>query len=507
MACDDQSQTSPPTIPDARHHIQNLRESLAKTTPYTSGVLPVRDDDLALYFKTGPGEGDVRTFNFTSATDEQLTALATACSPATFGVDAKDVLDERYRKAGKMDCSQFAASLDIGTLQLLEIISPHLLDGQSSAAEDPQLDSPDYDSEGEEKEKELVVKEEKTLRAELYKLNVYGPGSFFKEHKDTPRSEDMIGSLVLVYPTAHKGGALTLSHDGAAFKFDSATELAETKNALAYVAFFSDVTHAVEEVLEGYRVTLTYNLYLGARRTAAPQASAADADCAAALRGLVHDTSFLPHGGLLGFGLRYQYPIPRTPEDRTALSSVLKVLKGPDARIHGAATLLGLETRMRLLYTIDDWWRNEDQNGQFLADKVIDMFECGGYGDEVYEAQERVITEAGQACRIVTEEEVKKMKRKRDGDDDEEASGRGKKQKRDESDSDGEGDKEGGDDEDEEDGEERTALFWVQAMTKVNVAESLHAAFGNEASVKHTYGHAALFVTIPPAKDRGTKSG
>ncbi|KAF7326300.1 Fe2OG dioxygenase domain-containing protein [Mycena kentingensis (nom. inval.)] len=500
-------------MPDAEQHIQNLRESLAKTTPYTSGVLPVRDDDLALYFKTGTGEGNVRTFNFTSATDEQLTALATVCSPATFGVDAKDVLDESYRKAGKMDCSQFAASLDIGTLQLLEIISPHLLDGQSSAAEDSDLDlnkaerySPsasDYDSEGEEKEKEIIVKEEKTLRAELYKLNVYGPGSFFKEHKDTPRSEDMIGSLVLVYPTAHKGGALTLSHDGATFKFDSATELAETKDALAYVAFFSDVTHAVEEVLEGYRVTLTYNLYLGARRTAAPQASAADADCAAALRGLVHDTSFLPHGGLLGFGLRYQYPIPRTPEDRTALSSVLKVLKGPDARIHGAAMLLGLETRMRLLYTIDDWWRNEDQTGQYLADKVIDMFECGGYGDEVYEAQERVITEAGQACRIVTEEEVRKMKRKRDGDDDDEASGRGKKEKRDESDSDGEEDSEG---DDEEDGEERTALFWVRAMTKVNVAESLHAAFGNEASVKHTYGHAALFVTIPPAKDRN-KSG
>src|ERR1700761_9424078 len=89
-----------------------------------------------------------------------------------------------------------------------------------------------------------------------------GPGSFFKAHKDTPRSDDMIGSLVIVFPTAHEGGALTLSHGKNTWVFDSAAELAahgrgsESKPAVAYIAFFGDVTHAVEEV------RLTYNLFL-----------------------------------------------------------------------------------------------------------------------------------------------------------------------------------------------------------------------------------------------------
>jgi hypothetical protein len=65
------------------------------------------------------------------------------------------------------------------------------------------------------------------IRPELYKLNIYGnfcrdvstvascltscihpeKDSFFKAHKDTPRGTDMLGSLVVIYPTAHEGGS------------------------------------------------------------------------------------------------------------------------------------------------------------------------------------------------------------------------------------------------------------------------------------------------------------
>ncbi|EEB89677.1 hypothetical protein MPER_12198, partial [Moniliophthora perniciosa FA553] len=46
------------------------------------------------------------------------------------------------------------------------------------------------------------------VRAELYKLNVYDEGAFFKPHKDTPRAQNMFGSLVIIFPTQHKGEAL-----------------------------------------------------------------------------------------------------------------------------------------------------------------------------------------------------------------------------------------------------------------------------------------------------------
>ncbi|KAJ7069205.1 hypothetical protein C8F01DRAFT_1077833 [Mycena amicta] len=137
-----------PATTTAKDHLDVLRKSLKKSTPYTSGVLQVRSEDLVLFHTSGDGEREAN-----------------------------------YRKAGNLDCTEFAASLDIGTLQILDAISPDLLDGQKDS-------------------------ENKMIRAELYKLNVYGPGSFFKEHKDTPRGEDMVGSLVIVFPTVHQGGGV-----------------------------------------------------------------------------------------------------------------------------------------------------------------------------------------------------------------------------------------------------------------------------------------------------------
>ena len=40
------------------------------------------------------------------------------------------------------------------------------------------------------------------IGAELYKLNIYSAGGFFnKAHVDTPRSDQMFGSLVVCLPT------------------------------------------------------------------------------------------------------------------------------------------------------------------------------------------------------------------------------------------------------------------------------------------------------------------
>ena len=40
-----------------------------------------------------------------------------------------------------------------------------------------------------------------SIRAELYKLNVYSTGGHFKAHVDTPRSKEMFGSLVVFLPS------------------------------------------------------------------------------------------------------------------------------------------------------------------------------------------------------------------------------------------------------------------------------------------------------------------
>ena len=60
-----------------------------------------------------------------------------------------------------------------------------------------------------------------------------GKDAFFKAHVDTPRSELMFGSLVIVFPTAHEGGALKLRaaghHEGEMLEwtFESSALLAQ----------------------------------------------------------------------------------------------------------------------------------------------------------------------------------------------------------------------------------------------------------------------------------------
>ena len=75
----------------------------------------------------------------------------------------------------------------------------------------------------------------------------------------------MFGSLIVIFPTPHQGGALVLRHENKEFTFDAATLLAGRTSSIAYVAFFSDVEHEVLPVVSGHRVTLTYNLYYDAR--------------------------------------------------------------------------------------------------------------------------------------------------------------------------------------------------------------------------------------------------
>jgi len=72
----------------------------------------------------------------------------------------------------------------------------------------------------------------------------------------------MFVPFVVVFPTRHEGGSVMLHHDGEEWTFDSATILLQQDlPSVAYLAFYS-VDHEVTTVNSGYRVTLTYNLYV-----------------------------------------------------------------------------------------------------------------------------------------------------------------------------------------------------------------------------------------------------
>jgi hypothetical protein len=83
------------------------------------------------------------------ATQEDCKTLAVACEAATFGRNKEDVLDESYRKAGKLDHSQFSIALEGSAGVSLERTAGELLAVTSDDLVEP-------------------------VDVELYKLNVYG---------------------------------------------------------------------------------------------------------------------------------------------------------------------------------------------------------------------------------------------------------------------------------------------------------------------------------------------
>lgn len=97
-----------------------------------------------------------RFIDFASATSEDLDFLVTACDPATFGRGDEDVYDESYRKAVKMDVSNFATQLDLAASCLISTIKGYLLQGET---------------------------EKMHIRAELSKLNIYGNSCSWVQHR------------------------------------------------------------------------------------------------------------------------------------------------------------------------------------------------------------------------------------------------------------------------------------------------------------------------------------
>lgn len=88
-----------------------------------------------------------RRIDLSDTSANALDALEQACDPAPFGRNHETVLDPTYRKAGKMDVGAFMIGFEPERYGLIEAVRCALFPGNE---------------------------ESKHVRAELYKLNVYG---------------------------------------------------------------------------------------------------------------------------------------------------------------------------------------------------------------------------------------------------------------------------------------------------------------------------------------------
>jgi hypothetical protein len=197
----------------------------------------------------------------------------------------------------------------------------------------------------------------------------------------------MFGSLVVVFPTPHEGGALLLRHRGQEWTFDSAAVLSvASPPSIAYAAFFSDIEHEVLPVTSGHRVTLTYNLYFdGDEHTSAKKLvlepsseselqEANKEKFSLAFEALLGHPEFLSKGGTLGFGLRHVYQV----EDK--LEHVYSLLKGSDAALYQSLRALGFEPVLYLFYDSGkEWCRGHSR--AVLIDRVPNFEEAGEIED------------------------------------------------------------------------------------------------------------------------------
>ncbi|KAE8442380.1 hypothetical protein EG329_003396 [Mollisiaceae sp. DMI_Dod_QoI] len=381
--------------------------------------------------------------------------LLKACAPATFGRNNKDVLDESYRKAGKLDRHQFSVDFHPHDYAIVDAISQILL---------PQIDV------GFLKERS----EHRGVLAELYKVNIYsGPSGKFQKHVDTPRGPTQFGSLVVALPHPHEGGQLRVSHKGHSTFFDWSNT--DSKD-IQWAAFYSDCEHEVLEVKSGHRITLTYNLYVteqvGGVLQRNPTADPSLFPLYEGAKQMLSQPNFMQEGGILGFYCAYKYA------HHTSRASDLMpwALKGIDVAIYSVFRSLGLDVSANpILEKNDTIERMEEERLEEFYQKhgwdyslKPDFAERGSV--RVGSAFHALVVDDSGGCDMGWHREEKTLKTNWPH-------------------------------------EERVDITWLNTPREHDELAMVTLTYGNQAELDWCYSNAAILVKIPPRAERDGTTG
>jgi hypothetical protein len=281
----------------------------------------------------------------------------------------------------------------------------------------------------------------------------------------------MFGSLVVVFPTPHKGGALILRRNDEEWTFDFAKELSSAPQpSVSYIAFYSDVEHEVMPLSSGYRVTLTYNLHFpseapgpaGITRNPSPQHILIKT----ALENLLADPKFLPNGGNLGFGLDHQYAIERKEGE---LKDIIGYLKGNDAVILHACRELSLKAELKLVYEDERDYRRVWPDNLVLMDRVAKLPE-----DQVEDGLSEALCKLGgkriKSTGLAPREPSWDLTNTNWEDSKESA----------------------------------VDIWWMSELTPFTMVETPYVRYGNEAHLAFSYGNLCLVVGFGAAGNRAS---
>jgi 2OG-Fe(II) oxygenase superfamily len=161
-----------------------------------------------------------------------LDALIKVADPAPFGRDGETVFDESVRKA-----------LEIPASRIPEDLKDRVLAGYNKDKWEAYMKPPG-----------------KQWTYQLYKIHMYGPGGKFNKHVDTLHAENHVATLIVCLPSEHKGGELRIEHLGSTRTVNFSGRKRDD-DLLEFAAFFTDCTHEVLPVTEGWRVVVQYDVY------------------------------------------------------------------------------------------------------------------------------------------------------------------------------------------------------------------------------------------------------
>ncbi|KAJ7479999.1 hypothetical protein B0H11DRAFT_1263540 [Mycena galericulata] len=195
------------------------------------------------------------------------------------------------------------------------------------------------------------------VRAEPYKIHLYGPGGKFKAHRDTPET-DLVGTFLVGLGDTSR----TTGWSGGAFEIKSSEGKWTQHNARlgSWVAFYPDVDHSVREIASGYRAVIGFKIFRQHLDTPEVPADVA-------LRGKIKNVLMRLHEPY-GILLQHHY------------SAGTAELNGLDAALYAAAGESGGDVKLLpvlIRWTVEksyDYYGRGDDESQWSA-KVFPMTE------------------------------------------------------------------------------------------------------------------------------------
>ena len=112
--------------------ISDLSESIVKqlsTVPFAcGGSFDLSESTSCVQIRFGPqGQGSLLTFPVEQTQAEALRTLLASCSAAPFGRAGKEVLDDDYRKASKLDVNEFVTDFCPYKTGIIDVVAQLLL--------------------------------------------------------------------------------------------------------------------------------------------------------------------------------------------------------------------------------------------------------------------------------------------------------------------------------------------------------------------------------------------